>query len=410
MKATINSTLIKNLPTGRDLDIYDDRLTGFALRLRKSGRHSYRVNYARGKWYTLGRITDLKPAEAREQAKAVLGDAARGLDIGAQRRQAKASTWREYLNNIYGPWVETHRKDGKATHARLRRLDGKIGSKRLPEITPWLIEKWRSRRTKAGKAASTINRDLVALKSALNRAVEWGLIDSNPIAKVKPAKVDQKGVIRYLSTDEESRLREALAKREGQARIDRDSGNAWRKARGYALMPDLREVAYTDHLRPLILLALNTGLRRGELFNLRWHDVDLDRASLLVRGTGSKSAQSRHVPLNSEAVAVLRAWQETTQQAGRQLVFPGKDGKRLDNITTAWARITRQAKLADFRFHDLRHSFASRLVMAGVDLNVVRELLGHADIKMTLRYAHLAPEHKAQAVERLVAKTEEGAA
>jgi len=398
MKAAINSTLMKNLPEGRDVDIYDTKLTGFAVRVRKSGRHSYRVNYARGKWFTIGRVSDLTPAQAREQAKQVLGDAAKGLDIGAERRRSKAATLREYLKNIYGPWVTTHRKDGKATLARLGRFDSDLGTKRLPEITPWLVEKWRSKRLKDGRSPATINRDLTALKAALNRAVEWGVLDANPIAKVKPTKLDQRGVVRYLSDDEEARLRAALIEREEQARGERESANQWRKERGYPLMPDLQEVAYTDHLRPLVLLALNTGMRRGELFNLRWADVDLDRKVLTVTGAGAKSGQTRHIPLNDEAVSVLTGW-----KSDGPLVFPGKNGKRLDNINSAWARLLDEAKITGFRFHDLRHTFASKLVMAGVDLNTVRELLGHGDLKMTLRYAHLAPEHKAQAVARLTA-------
>lgn len=406
MKATINSTLLRNLPEGRDLDVYDTRLTGFALRLRKSGRHSYRVNYARGKWFTIGRITDLTPAEAREQAKAILGDAAKGLDVGAERRRSRAATLREYLRNIYGPWVTTHRKDGTATLARLQRFDADLGGKKLHEVTPWLVEKWRSKRLKAGRSPATINRDLTALKAALNRAVDWGVLEANPIAKVKPTKLDQRGIVRYLSEDEERRLRAALVAREERARAERARANEWRVARGYPTMPDLYAVAFADHLRPMVLLALNTGLRRGELFNLTWPDVDLERRLLTVKGHGAKSGQTRHIPLNDEAHEVLTGWRH---EGARGLVFPNREGKRLDNINTAWAGLLEAASIAGFRFHDLRHTFASKLVMAGIDLNTVRELLGHSDLKMTLRYAHLAPEHKAQAVARLVAP-KEGAA
>lgn len=389
------------------MDIRDAKLTGFVLRLRASGRHSYRVQYARGKWYTLGRLSDLKPAEAREQAQKIIGEAAKGNDPAVARKRARAATLRGYLKNIYGPWVTTHRKDGAATLARLQRcFSTDLGGKPLPEITPWLVEKWRSKRMKAGKAQSTINRDLATLKAAMNRAVEWRVIDMNPIARVKPAKVDRKGVVRYLTDDEETRLRAALIEREERMRAERASANQWRASRGYPTRPDLYAIAFVDHIRPLTLLALNTGLRRGELFNLGWADVDLPRAVLTVKGGGAKSGQTRHIPLNAEALEVLRGWGEAE---GR--VFPGAKGERLDNIKKAWRGITKAAGLIDFRFHDLRHTFASKLVMAGVDLNTVRELLGHGDLTMTLRYAHLAPEHKADAVARLVApKAREGAA
>lgn len=401
MKAAINNTLLKNLPEGEDLDIYDTKLIGFALRLRKSGRHSWRVNYARGKWYTLGRISDLKPAEAREQAQAILGDHAKGKDVGAARRRAKAATFKEYLSNVYIPWVKANRKDGAATAARLKAcFEQEMGAKRLHEITPWLVEKWRTKRRKAGKAPSTINRDLNALKTALSRAVEWHYVDRHPLAGTKPLKVDDNENPRYLSDEEETRLRDALEAREEQARCERENANAWREKRGYPLMPDLHAVPFVDHMRPLVLLALNTGMRRGELFNLKWTDVDLNSSLVTVRGSGAKSGKTRHIPLNDEANQVFKDWQETTdREAG--LVFPGRDGKRLDNIKKAWAGVVKDAGITDFRFHDLRHTFASKLVMAGVDLNTVRELLGHSDLKMTLRYAHLAPEHKAQAVARL---------
>ncbi len=150
----------------------------------------------------------------------------------------------------------------------------------------------------------------------------------------------------------------------------------------------------------MVLLFLHTGLRRGEVFNLNWADVDLDRANLTVHGTGAKNQQTRHVPLNTEALAVLEGWRNQTKDDG--LIFPGKSGERFNNIRRSWSGVLDAANISGFRLHDLRHTFASRLVMAGVDLNTVRELLGHSDYAMTLRYAHLAPEHKAAAVARLV--------
>lgn len=398
MKASITTTLLRNLPEGRDMDIRDTKLPGFVLRLRASGRHSYRVQYGRGKWVHLGRVTDLDPIEARAEAKKVIGDAAKGSDPGAARRRAKASTFGEYLTKVYGPWVTTHRKDGAATLARLQRLTD-FAKVKLPELSAWQVEKWRTKRLKDGIKPATVNRDMTAFKAALNRAVEWGYLDASPLAKMKLAKIDQHGVLRFLSEDEEIRLRDALDQREEKQRMGRDSANAWRSERGYPTKPDLRAAAFTDHLKPLVLVALNTGLRRGELFNLKWPDVDLDRATLTVRGEGAKSGATRHVPLNAEALETLTTWK--AQGAGSGLVFPGDDGNRLDNISSAWRNLCRDAGIVAFRFHDLRHTFASNLVMAGVDLNTVRELLGHSDIKMTLRYAHLAPEHKAAAVAKL---------
>lgn len=398
MKAAINNTLLRNLPEGRDTDIWDTKLTGFVLRLRKSGRHAYRVQYGRGKWVTLGRVSDLTPAEARVEAKQALGAAAKGDDPAAARRRARASTLREFVREVYAPWITARRKTGAAAVRTLNRFTD-LGGTKLGDITAWQIEKWRTRKIKGGTKPATVNRDLGTLKAALNRAVEWGYLDANPLARVKPVKTDDLGRPRFLSDDEEIRLRGALDDREERHRKARESANAWRSERDYPLMPDLRALPFVDHLKPIVLLALNTGMRRGEIFNLASEDVDLARALLTVRGAGAKSGKTRHLPLNAEALGILRDWHRMSTGSG--LVFPGEEGARLDNIDHGWQKLCADAPLTAFRFHDLRHTFASKLVMAGVDLNTVRELLGHSDITMTLRYAHLAPEHKAAAVARL---------
>ena len=196
-------------------------------------------------------------------------------------------------------------------------------------------------------------------------------------------------------------LRTALIDRDERIKVERHKANEWRRIRSYGGLPDLRAVPFADHLRPMVLLSMNTGLRRGELFQLTWRCVDFDNAQLAVIGKTAKRLKTRYVPLNKEALGVLRGWQSQRPDSN-SLVFPGKDGKSFNNTKKAWAGLLQQAQITASRWHDLRHHFASKLVMAAVDLNTVRELLGHSDIKITLRYAHLAPEHKAAAVARLV--------
>ena len=159
---------------------------------------------------------------------------------------------------------------------------------------------------------------------------------------------------------------------------------------------------YTDHLTPMVTLALHTGLRRGELFGLQWRDVDLAASRLTVRGDEAKSGQTRHVPLNTIAATALATWRDHEAEDGGRDRLRWRGGRAARGHQEGWAALLTKASIRDFRFHDCRHHFASKLVMAGVDLNTVRELLGHSDFKMTLRYAHLAPEHKAAAVARLV--------
>jgi integrase len=138
---------------------------------------------------------------------------------------------------------------------------------------------------------------------------------------------------------------------------------------------------------------MNTGLRRGETLKLRWSSVDFDRRLLTVEGRNAKSRQTRHVPLNDEAVNVLRNWREQKRTGARVFDVVG--------FQTAWETVLKRARISKFRWHDLRHHFASRLVQQGVPLNTVRDLLGHGSVGMSLRYAHLAPDQRREAVAKL---------
>jgi len=158
---------------------------------------------------------------------------------------------------------------------------------------------------------------------------------------------------------------------------------------------------YKGFLTPLILLAMNTGLRRGELFQLRWQHINAALCLLTVAGETAKTGKTRHAPLNKEAMATLQAWRLQSPEESTY-VFTDQQGQPLHQICHFWQVVQQEALIAPCRFHDLRHHFASKLVMAGVDLNTVRELLGHTSLRMTLRYAHLAPQHKAEAVAKLL--------
>jgi integrase len=398
MRTTITQDTLKKLPAG-PCEIRDTKMPGLILRIRESGHATWTVVYGRGKRETIGKLKALNPEQARTLAQGILGDVAHGKDPQAERRKRRAGTLGEFLEHHYEPWVVANRKTGDQLVARIRTAFSEFLTRRLGDITPFALETWRTKRRRQGREDTTINRDLDALRAALSKAIEWGVLTEHPMKKVKRTKVDARGRIRYLDADEEQRLRQALRDRDQARRDGRDRFNQWRKDRGYKSIGDLG--IYADHLTPIVLLAMNTGLRRGELLALRWADIDGVTQVLSVRGITAKSGLTRHVPLNSEARQVLKTWQACSPT--QDLVFPGPNGKPMFSLKTAWMKLARAAKLSDFTYHDLRHHFASKLVMAGVDLNVVRELLGHSNIGMTLRYAHLAPEHRAAAVEKLVA-------
>lgn len=403
-KATLTAKDVENAkPKASAYRLHDAKVPGLSLRVLPSGVKSWNVTWARNRDLALGKWPGVTVEAARAKARAKLTEAdqhgAPLAVIEANRPEAeKPITLRDFIDKEYKPWALAHQKAGQATIDAIESVWGDLYDKLLTELSAFDVERIKSKRLKAGRKPATVNRDLDRIRGALSRAVEWGRLAAHPLATVKRAKGDDNSRVRYLTSDEEKALRDALKAREKQRRKSRDSGNEWCEARGGEGRPVWPKDGFTDHLMPIVLVAMNTGLRRGELFGLDWRSVNLPGKLLTVTAGNAKSRKARHVPLNDEAADVLTRWHK---QGGTGLVFPGIGGGRLTNINKSWDGIATDAKLTDFRFHDLRHTFASKLVMAGVDLNTVRELLGHADIAMTLRYAHLAPDKLADAVAKL---------
>jgi len=402
MQALISETLLQKLEAReRSYDVRDTRLKGFMVRVQAhTGVKSYLVDYKRGRKYTLGQYPVLAPKEARLKARQILGEVFTGGDPQKALKKAKAYTLQGFILEEYLPWAESHLRSAQATVNRLLHDYADFAHVYLGAIDPWLIEKTRSHRLKKGLKAGTVNRSVGALKTVLNRAQEWGFLDVNPIQSLKPLKEDTNITPRYLTKDEYWRLLQALNERDRSIRASRQRGNAWRQERGYALKPSFGNKAYADHLKPMVVLALHTGARKGELYDLMWHAVDLERRVMTVVGYYAKNGKTRHIPLNREAHEVLSAWKAQSEDVSGR-VFPSTEGRRMNHTRRSWKSVLEAAEISDFRWHDMRHTFASWLVMAGVELNTVRELLGHADYTMTLRYAHLAPELKAEAVAKL---------
>lgn len=207
---------------------------------------------------------------------------------------------------------------------------------------------------KALASASTANRYLAFLRAVWNFALERGWVPG-PLA-IKAYRV-AKGRVRYLSEDELQRLMAALP----------------------------------AHLVPIVRLAILTGLRAGNLINLRWSQIDLKRGTVRIASREFKTNRDLVIPLNAEALQLLR------DEAGRPMrhathVFTYRQDRIRSANNTGWQSALRRAGITDFRFHDLRHSFASYHVMAGTPLAVLKELGGWATIDMVQRYAHLSPD------------------
>ena len=272
----------------------------------------------------------------------------------------------EYLELTRG---DKKPKSSLRDECSLKHLSKTFDSKLLSEINPLLIEKYKKTRREEGAEPATINRELGCLRHMFNMAIAWGKAQNYPFGfgknKVKFLK-EPKGKDRILSEDEETRLLEAV-----------------------------RLTTKSQHFEPIIITALNTGMRKGEILSLKWSNVDFKNGVIIVEGT--KNGEIRKIPMNQK---LTQALQNDKKVSKGEYVF-SDNGEPYGDVKTGWWTVLRKARIENFRFHDLRHTFGSRLGMAGVDIRTIQELMGHKDIKMTMRYSHPTPEHKKNAVKVL---------
>lgn len=403
-KKITNSSI--NALKAEDKRLNNTEISGFHARISPKGRVTYFLYYrhnGRQQNVKLGTHPEITPAQARDAAKMASASIVQGVDphenkkeLKAQEKLARLTTLQAFIELEFEKWYTAqYPRTGERELKNLRVNFPTLLPMQLRDINASLLEKLRTEMLNQKKSNATINRRFTTLKSVLTRAVEWEVIPNHDLRKLKPLSEDNSRV-RYLRFDEEARLKEALKTRDLKLKRERESGNKHRAERGYPLLPDLSTKTFADYLEPLVILAMNTGMRRGELLSLRWQNVNLDRDVLTIEAANAKSGKARHIPLNQKAKSALTNWKNDCDSL--LWVFEGKPEQPLKDIKKAWSTILEDAKIKDFRFHDLRHHFASRLVMAGVDLNTTRELLGHGSLDMTLRYSHLAPEHKSKAV------------
>lgn len=199
---------------------------------------------------------------------------------------------------------------------------------------------------------ASVNREMAVIRHMLSKAFDWGIIQENPAKRVKMLKGEVKR-LRYLMPDEFQRLLSNCP----------------------------------DDLKPIVTVASHTGLRKGELLGLQWDQVNFEKGIISILDT--KNGERRDIPMNETVRAALNGIQRNGDH-----VFCHEDNK----LRRSFDAVVKNSGIEDFRFHDLRHTFASNLVMEGVDIMAVKELLGHKKLDMTLRYAHLAPNYKTKAV------------
>lgn len=396
---TLNSVTAR--PGDKPFEIRDDLIKGFLLRVQPSGARSYYVEIGRAKRIKIAPVGMLTPDEARERAVKIIGNVAHGRAPLEGIAGAGSDTLGDFLEQEYLPWLNANRpRTARDTEQKLRANFASWYSRPLSAITVADLEGWTAARRRDGIKPATANRCIMALSGVLSRAVKLKRLIENPVKGVDKPRLDRSPNVRFLNEEEEARLREALAARDAKMISERLSANEWRRSRDIEPLPELRH--YGDHLTPAVLTSMNTGVRRGELLALRWSDVDLREGLLTLRGSTTKTGQTRHIPLNAEAHATLSKWREQSQI---DRVFPVAT-----SFKSAWGALLRNARISNLRWHDLRHHFASRLAQRAVPLNTIRELMGHGNLTMTLRYAHLAPDTRRSAVDLLGAPTTTGSA
>lgn len=397
MRAIIGAKLLTSKaaqPAPKPFEVWDSRLPGFVMRVQPSGARSYYAQIARGRRVAIGKVGQYTPDQARERCEKVFGNVAHDRPPLQGLEGAQELTLGQFVQDTYAPWAKANRpRTAAGTLDRIKLHFESWYGHPLTAITVEAVERWRLKRINDGISPVTVRRDLDGLSSVLTRAVKLGKLATNVVRQVERPRIDRTPKVRYLDSAEEKRLREALAERDTEMREARESANRWRRERKQPALSALPH--YGDHLTPAVLLSMNTGMRRGELLALRWSAIDWKGKQLTVEGSTAKSQQTRHIPLNDEALEVLKNWKEQAPDTER--LFPIDTG-----FKTAWRALLERAKIGKFRWHDVRHHFASRLVQVGVPLNTVRDLLGHASMAMTLRYAHLAPDQKREAVAKLM--------
>jgi site-specific recombinase XerD len=343
----------------------DKDLPGLFIEVRASsqgqGTFYYRYKDIYGKTCTkkVGRSTEIDLAVARTKAKALRAEIALGANPRAEEMAEKSVlTFDNFFYQHYLPYVKPRKRSWDRDEELYRlRIKAAFGSKRLNQASRLQIQTFHSSLLDEGLAPATANHHAKLMRHMLNLAVEWDMLDKNPVSRIRMFDEDNKEE-RYMN--------------------DAQLGN-------------LMEVLNTDASKSVCLITtflLATGCRLNEALSATWPQVDKDKRVFRVAAKNSKSKRMRPVPLNDTAIEVLN--QLTTEGIYEHLFINRKTKKPYVNIAKIWNKIRIKAGLPHLRIHDLRHQAASNLINSGSSLYIVQQILGHSDPIVTQRYAHLS--------------------
>ncbi len=279
-------------------------------------------------------------------------------------RRIANHTFNELVSE-YAKWAERQKSFRKSKIYLIKQLREAFGNIPLRCFNLMLLEQFQTAKLNMGRKPATANRLIATISHMFTKAVEWGMVEEEILKRIRKVKLlpENNRRLRYLSSEECQKL------------ID----------------------SCDEHLKPIVITALNTGMRKEEILGLKWDNVDLKAGFILLNQDQTKNSERKEIPINQ----TLRETLEGVVSQFEYVFVNPLTGKRYDNVKRSFNSALKKAEIRDFKFHDQRHTFASHLVMAGIDLVTIKELLGHKDLKMTLRYSHLAPSHKLKAVATL---------
>ena len=368
-------------------EFFDSDLKGFYVDVQGSGRKSFRVRYRIEKKLrivTIGDAALISSNEARKLALTLLRSAKLGIDSTVLIQKGQGPKVGIFFVEKYLPYVKSYKRSWATDHSMiLNHLVPKLGELHMGSMSPPDVAVFVELMKSQGYALGTCNRALVLLRYGFELALRWkeAGVDSNPVKEIKNLKNDNR-IERFLSNEQAASL--LIAVKQSESKM----------------------------LQYIVLFLIYTGARKREVLDAKWQDIDWDKKSWRIPKT--KSGKVRHIPLSKAALDVIinlkslllgGEWgvkntpQNFSEVTDRFIFMNTRSGKAYISFFYSWDAARIRAGLPDLRVHDLRHSFASFLVNAGRSLYEVQELLGHADIRTTSRYAHLSRERLIAAVE-----------
>ncbi len=333
--------------------------------------------------YKRGEIWCIRYSYGGKIVRRAVGPSKRQAELALGKRKVAIAEGR-FLDPLkgdkitYGELLDRYLKEYSAVHKKphtyatdthwVKHLRPRFGSLLLKDVTADKVSVMVKELLDSGRKPATVNRVVTLLKHSFTKAKEWGLIRHSPVAEVKKLK-ERNERMRYLEPEQYTQLLQS-------------------------------EPRYLDDI---VITAVNTGMRKEEILSLRRDQIDWRQRVILL--TDTKNGERRGVPLNSTMVGLLRGIIREHMRRGISSPYVFIDpwtGDRWKNIDAGFRAKVKRAGIEDFHFHDLRHTAASWMVMAHVDLLAVSKVLGHKDLRMTQRYSHLSPGHLLEAVEALV--------